>query len=183
MLWVVWQCAHVQGSAMRPRSISTRVVWAHTWHWKKASCISGISCDVLMTMPLMVMSWSMSVKGKRFDCPPVTLSLPSAHPYLGLPPRQTLDSKRIVDDQWRDSIHCKQEWTDGWNLRTSLGYPSYVQPSFLSTPAYFWTLLSFYFLFTYFIYNVCLWTYVCHGASVEMRRHLWESVLSLLCRS
>lgn len=56
MLWLVWQRSHTQGSAMRPRSISTRAVWAHTWHWKKASCISGISWDVLITMPLMAMS-------------------------------------------------------------------------------------------------------------------------------
>lgn len=73
MLWVVWQRSHTQGSAMRPRSISTWAVWAHTWHWKKASCISGISWDVLITMPLMAMSWSMSGRRReRSTCPLAT---------------------------------------------------------------------------------------------------------------
>lgn len=55
-LWVLLQWRHTAGSAMRPRSTSTRVLNAHTWHWKNASCISGISCDVRITMPLMVIS-------------------------------------------------------------------------------------------------------------------------------
>lgn len=65
---------------MRPRSISTRAVWAHTWHWKKASCISGISWDVLITMPLMAMSWSMSVRswGERSAYPSATACSPES---------------------------------------------------------------------------------------------------------
>lgn len=81
MLWLVWQRSHTQGSAMRPRSISTRAVWAHTWHWKKASCISGISWDVLITMPLMAMSWSMSARrGERAARPGWAWASPSWRP-------------------------------------------------------------------------------------------------------
>lgn len=40
----------------------TMAVWVLTWHWKKAPCISEI---ILITMPLMVMNWSMS-SGFRF---------------------------------------------------------------------------------------------------------------------
>lgn len=59
-LCVVLQFLHTAGSAMRPRSTSTRVLKAQTWQRKNASCISGMSWDVRITMPLMVMSWSMS---------------------------------------------------------------------------------------------------------------------------
>lgn len=64
-LWVVLQLRQTAGSAMRPRSTSTRVLKAHTWHWKKASCISGMSCEVRITMPLIVISWSMSVEARH----------------------------------------------------------------------------------------------------------------------
>lgn len=60
MLWVVLQLRQTAGSAMRPRSTSTRVLNAHTWQRKNASCISGISWEVRITIPLIVMSWSIS---------------------------------------------------------------------------------------------------------------------------
>lgn len=60
MLCVVLQLRQTAGSAMRPRSTSTRVLNAHTWQRKNASCISGISWEVRITIPLIVMSWSMS---------------------------------------------------------------------------------------------------------------------------
>lgn len=71
MLWVVGQHSHMQGSTIWPWFISTMAVWVHTWHWKKAPCISEI---ILITMPpwgknsntlMCVMSWSMS-SGFRF---------------------------------------------------------------------------------------------------------------------
>ncbi|KAL0599443.1 putative uncharacterized protein CCDC28A-AS1 [Plecturocebus cupreus] len=79
---------------MRPRSISTRIVWAHTWHWKKASCISGISWDVLITMPLMGTSSGDSqaqwTSGSFFLRAPVQQASPapfsSVYPALCLPP-------------------------------------------------------------------------------------------------
>ena len=58
--WLVWQLRHSVGSAMRPRSISTISVERQMWHWKKASRISGKIPDVRITIPAMVMSWSIS---------------------------------------------------------------------------------------------------------------------------
>ena len=45
---------------MRPRSISDVVVFLQTEHWKNASLISGIKFDSLITIPLMVISLSIS---------------------------------------------------------------------------------------------------------------------------
>lgn len=59
--WLVLQLGHNVGSGMRPRSISTAVMNAQTMHLKKASLISGIMFDVRITMPLTVISWSISV--------------------------------------------------------------------------------------------------------------------------
>ena len=63
MLCLVWQERHTAGSAIRPLSISTVMVNAQTWQRKKASLISGMSWEVRITMPLIVTSWSMSVRG------------------------------------------------------------------------------------------------------------------------
>lgn len=66
--WLVLQLGHNVGSAMRPRSISTAVVFAQTMHLKNASLISGIMFDVRITMPLTVISWSISANRWNTQC-------------------------------------------------------------------------------------------------------------------
>lgn len=156
MLWVVWQRSQTQGSAMRPRSISTWAVWAHTWHWKKASCISGMSWDVLITMPLMAMSWSMSARRReRSDCPLATaLSSVSCGISLGWIPAKAglgllssteesyLQAQRYLVMAGLTGRHCGQ----GMNIslatfRSGLECPSCVQSALLSTPTNLWLFL------------------------------------------
>lgn len=66
--WFVLQLVQRVGSVMRPLSISTVVVNEQTIHLKKASRISGIILDVRMTIPLIVISWSISVIGRMPVC-------------------------------------------------------------------------------------------------------------------
>lgn len=83
MLWVVLQLRQTAGSAMRPRSTSTRVLNAHTWQRKNASCISGISWEVRITIPLIVMSWSISERKRDDDVTGVVIyQWTSCHRYL-----------------------------------------------------------------------------------------------------
>lgn len=65
--WLVLQLEHSVGSVMRPLSISTVVVNWQTMHLKKASLISGIIFEVRITIPLIVISWSISGKWKKYN--------------------------------------------------------------------------------------------------------------------
>lgn len=121
MLWLVWQRSHTQGSAMRPRSISTRAVWAHTWHWKKASCISGISWDVLITMPLMAMSWSMSARRGEGSSSRLGVGLPKLEASWGgsgsavQPGRTSLEEWRCWDGGGhRETLRPEHEHLAGY---------------------------------------------------------------------
>lgn len=60
--WFVLQLVQSVGSAIRPLSISTDVVREHTIHLKNDSRISGIMLLVRITIPLIVISWSISIK-------------------------------------------------------------------------------------------------------------------------
>ena len=54
--WLVLQWVQRVGSAIRPRSTSTAAVNWQTEHLNSASDISGISGEVRITMPVMVIS-------------------------------------------------------------------------------------------------------------------------------
>ena len=54
--WFVLQFGQRVGSVMRPLSISEVDVFLQTVHWKNPSRISGMRDEVLMTIPLIVIS-------------------------------------------------------------------------------------------------------------------------------
>ncbi len=65
--WFVLQFGQRVGSVMRPLSISEVDVFLQTVHWKNPSRISGMRDEVLMTIPLIVISWSISETKKSVN--------------------------------------------------------------------------------------------------------------------